>query len=38
LPNIDLQIHRTHSSLDMLRDGSLKQSAWSVLKQLRSGD
>lgn len=38
LPNIDLQIHRTHSSLAMLRDGSLKQSAWSVLKQLRSGD
>lgn len=38
LPNIDLQTHRTHSSLNMLRDGSLKQSAWSVLKQLRSGD
>ena len=37
LPNTDLQIHRIHSSLEMLRDGSLKQPAWSVLKQLRSG-
>lgn len=38
LPNADLRVHRIHSSLEMLRDGSLKQSAWSVLKQLRSGD
>ena len=38
LPNTDVQIHRIHSSLEMLRDGSLKQPAWSVLKQLRSGD
>lgn len=37
LPNTDVQIHRIHSSLEMLRDGSLKQPAWSVLKQLRSG-
>lgn len=37
LPNTDLLIHRTHSSLDMLRDGSLKQAAWSILKQLRAG-
>lgn len=37
LPNTEVQIHRIHSSLEMLRDGSLKQSAWSVLKQLRSG-
>jgi hypothetical protein len=26
------------SSLEMLREGSLKQSAWSVLKLLRAGD
>ena len=38
LPHTDLQVHRIHSSLEMLRDGSLKQPAWSVLKQLRSGD
>jgi len=37
LPHTDLQIHRIHSSLEMLHDGSLKQPAWSVLKQLRSG-
>ena len=37
LPHTDLQVHRIHSSLEMLRDGSLKQPAWSVLKQLRSG-
>ena len=37
LPKTDVQIHRIHSSLEMLRDGSLKQPAWSVLKQLRSG-
>ena len=38
LPRTDVQIHRIHSSLEMLRDGSLKQPTWSVLKQLRSGD
>ena len=38
LPNMDVQIHRIHSSLEMLRDASLKQPAWSVLKQIRSGD
>ena len=38
LPHTDLRVHRIHSSLEMLRDGSLKQPAWSVLKQLRSGD
>ena len=38
LPRTDLRVHRIHSSLEMLRDGSLKQPAWSVLKQLRSGD
>ena len=38
LPHTNLRVHRIHSSLEMLRDGSLKQPAWSVLKQLRSGD
>lgn len=38
LPGWELPIHQVPSSLEMLRDGSLKQSAWSVLKQLRSGD
>ena len=38
LPRTDLRVHRIHSSLEMLRDGSLKQPAWSVLKQLRLGD
>ena len=38
LPATDLPIHRVPSSLEMLRDGSLKQSAWSILKPLRAGD
>ena len=38
LPDMDLPIHRVPSSLEMLRDGSLKQSAWSILKPLRAGD
>ena len=37
-PDTDLPIHRVPSSLEMLREGSLKQSAWSVLKLLRAGD
>ena len=35
LPASDLLMHEIPSSLEMLRDGSLKQSAWSVLKPLR---
>jgi hypothetical protein len=38
LPASDLLIHQVPSSLEMLREGSLKQSAWSVLKPLRAGD
>ena len=38
LPASDLPVHEIPSSLEMLRDGSLKQSAWSVLKPLRAGD
>ena len=38
IPASDLPIHRVPSSLEMLREGSLKQSAWSVLKPLRAGD
>jgi hypothetical protein len=38
LPASDLPIHQVPSSLEMLREGSLKQSAWSVLKPLRAGD
>ena len=38
LPASDLPIHHVPSSLEMLREGSLKQSAWSVLKPLRAGD
>ena len=38
LPVSDLPIHQVPSSLEMLREGSLKQSAWSVLKPLRAGD
>ena len=38
LPDTDLPIHRVPSSLEMLREGSLKQSAWSTLKPLRAGD
>ena len=34
----DLPTHQIPSSLEMLREGSLKQSAWSVLKPLRSRD
>ena len=34
----DLLMHQIPSSLEMLREGSLKQSAWSVLKPLRAGD
>lgn len=37
LPASDLPIHQIPSSLEMLREGSLKQSAWSVLKPLRAG-
>ena len=37
-PAPDLPIHQIPSSLEMLREGSLKQSAWSVLKPLRAGD
>ena len=37
-PDTDLPIHRVPSSLEMLREGSLKQFAWSVLKLLRAGD
>ena len=38
LPAPDLPIHQIPSSLEMLREGLLKQSAWSVLKPLRAGD
>ena len=38
IPECSLLIHRVPSSLEMLREGSLKQSAWSVLKLLRAGD
>ena len=38
LPASDLPIYQVPSSLEMLRVGSLKQSAWSVLKPLRAGD
>ena len=38
LPASDLLMHQIPSSLEMLREGSLKQSAWSVLKPLRAGD
>ena len=38
LPASDLSIHQIPSSLDMLRDGSRKQDAWSILKPLRAGD
>ena len=38
LPASDLPVHQIPSSLEMLREGSLKQSAWSVLKPLRSRD
>jgi hypothetical protein len=38
LPASDLPTHQIPSSLEMLREGSLKQSAWSVLKPLRAGD
>ena len=38
IPDCSLLIHRVPSSLEMLREGSLKQSAWSVLKLLRAGD
>ena len=37
-PDTDLPIYRVPSSLEMLREGSLKQFAWSVLKLLRAGD
>ena len=36
LPASDLSIHQVSSSLEMLREGLLKQSAWSVLKPLRA--
>ena len=38
LPASNLSIHQIPSSLEMLRKGSLKQSAWSVLKILRASD
>jgi len=38
LPTSDLPVHQIPSSLEMLKEGSLKQSAWSVLKPLRAGD
>ena len=38
LPGSDLSIHQVSSSLEMLREGLLKQSAWSVLKPLRASD
>jgi hypothetical protein len=38
LPVSDLLMHQIPSSLEMLREGSLKQSAWSVLKPLRASD
>ena len=38
LPTSDLPVHEIPSSLEMLREGSLKQAAWSVLKPLRAGD
>ena len=38
LPASDLLMHQIPSSLEMLREGSLKQSAWCVLKPLRASD
>ncbi len=38
LPASDLLMHQIPSSLEMLIEGSLKQSAWSVLKPLRASD
>jgi len=38
LPASNLLMHQIPSSLEMLREGSLKQSAWSVLKPLRASD
>ena len=38
LPASDLLMHQIPSSLEMLREGSLKQSAWSVLKPLRANE
>ena len=38
LPASELLMHQIPSSLEMLRVGSLKQSAWSVLKPLRASD
>ena len=38
MPASDLPVHEIPSSLEMLKEGSLKQSAWSVLKPLRVGD
>jgi hypothetical protein len=38
IPASDMPVHEIPSSLEMLREGSLKQSAWSVLKPLRAGD
>ena len=38
IPALDLPTHQIPSSLEMLRESSLKQSAWSVLKPLRAGD
>ena len=38
LPASDLFMHQIPSSLEMLREGSLKQSAWCVLKPLRARD
>ena len=38
LPASDLLMHQIPSSLEMLREGSLKQSAWCVLKPLRARD
>ena len=38
LPASELLMHQIPSSLEMLRVGSLKQFAWSVLKPLRASD
>ena len=38
LPPSNLLMHQIPSSLEMLREGSLKQSAWSILKPLRASD
>ena len=38
LPTSDLPVYEIPSSLEMLREGSLKQLAWSVLKPLRASD